>query len=426
MYRVKLNFIQSAFMNRLLSLLFCMVIFVTAKAQSSYTEAMQQGDDAFKNSQYKTAINKYFAAEAFDPSKKDSVKARLNRIFDAIENLRNKAEEDKTRAEKAENLANDQKIMTEAALAEAKKQTSEARKEQQKLQRLNEFMKYNKWQVFGVIEMDDSLILDLKLKEYNLSVKYDSAINSSYKFYSFYDLSNYYSNSKKFNEALNWADSLCRQYPDSALSFNQRSIVNYYRADWQQALNDLDTSLKLNPTPYELPLLKWNKGLILSNLSRYKEARDCIMESANLLKERTYTENWGDYVISGEIDTFTNMKSIYMELKEQIDAMKIYATVNDIYTGSAPLNNLENMANKNFPASILLSIINYTNTHLRARPADYIGYLVNGFFWELANEPKLAEKNYSIFFKAYQKAPNKKYMQYKNNFSSPIYNKLKK
>ena len=71
---------------------FCLIFFFSAKGQSSYAEAMKQGDDAFKKGQYKTAINKYFAAEAFDPTKKNEVKDRVNKAFIAIETLRKKAE----------------------------------------------------------------------------------------------------------------------------------------------------------------------------------------------------------------------------------------------------------------------------------------------------------------------------------------------
>ena len=109
-------------MNRLLFFFLLMTFFVTAKGQSNYAEAMKQGDDAFKKAQYKTAINKYFAAEAFDPTKKDIVKEKVNKVFDAIEALRKKAEDDKTRAEKAEKEANKQKEKAEAALAEANEQ----------------------------------------------------------------------------------------------------------------------------------------------------------------------------------------------------------------------------------------------------------------------------------------------------------------
>src|SRR5258705_3098107 len=88
-------------MSRILSFLFCMFLFVAAKGQSSYAEAIKQGDDAFNRQQYKIAINKYFAAEAFDPTKKDVVKAKVNRVFDRIETLRAEAEKAKIEMEKA-------------------------------------------------------------------------------------------------------------------------------------------------------------------------------------------------------------------------------------------------------------------------------------------------------------------------------------
>lgn len=96
-------------MSRILILLFCMSLFVTAKAQSSYAEAMQQGDDAFNRQEYKIAINKYFAAEAFDPGKKDVVKEKVNKVFDRIEALRKEAEKAKKEAEKAKKEAEVQK-----------------------------------------------------------------------------------------------------------------------------------------------------------------------------------------------------------------------------------------------------------------------------------------------------------------------------
>jgi len=86
-------------MSRILSFLFCMFLFVAAKGQSSYAEAIKQGDDAFNRQQYKIAINKYFAAEAFDPTKKDVVKAKVNRVFDRIDALRKEAEAAKKEAE---------------------------------------------------------------------------------------------------------------------------------------------------------------------------------------------------------------------------------------------------------------------------------------------------------------------------------------
>ncbi len=74
-------------------------------AQGNYTEAIKQGDVAFKKGEYKTAINKYFAAEAFDPSQKEIVKARVKDVFDKVETLRQEAQNAKIAAIKLEKKA---------------------------------------------------------------------------------------------------------------------------------------------------------------------------------------------------------------------------------------------------------------------------------------------------------------------------------
>ena len=121
-----------------------------ATAQSSYSEAIQQGDQALRNGQYKTAINKYFAAEAFDPSKKDIVKARVNKAFDRIEALRREAEDAKKqalfekenaqnseqKAQKALQQVKQEQEKTQAALAETEKAKNEAQEALQKANKL--------------------------------------------------------------------------------------------------------------------------------------------------------------------------------------------------------------------------------------------------------------------------------------------------
>ena len=77
----------------------------TTNAQNSYTEAIQMGDRALRNGQYRTAINKYDAAEAFDPSKRDFVRKKRGKVFDQIEALRAQAVRDKKQAKKAEKEA---------------------------------------------------------------------------------------------------------------------------------------------------------------------------------------------------------------------------------------------------------------------------------------------------------------------------------
>src|SRR6187399_1879571 len=85
-------------MNRLLFFFFCIIFFVAAKGQKSYQQAIDSGYYYYKKGDFKKAINKYFAAEAFDPTKKDSVKAKLNMVFERIEALRKEAEEAKKKA----------------------------------------------------------------------------------------------------------------------------------------------------------------------------------------------------------------------------------------------------------------------------------------------------------------------------------------
>jgi Leucine rich repeat len=79
--------------------------FYFLSAQHNYSESIQQGDEAFSKQQFKTAIHKYFAAEAFDPSKKEEVKKRVGKVFDKIEALREEAETAGKRERKAKTAA---------------------------------------------------------------------------------------------------------------------------------------------------------------------------------------------------------------------------------------------------------------------------------------------------------------------------------
>src|SRR6478672_7423800 len=88
-------------MNKLLLLLLSVTFFVTANGQTTYAEAMQQGDSVLKIGQYKLAVDKYFAAQAFDPAKKDVVKEKIKFTFDKIEALRQEAITSKQEVEQA-------------------------------------------------------------------------------------------------------------------------------------------------------------------------------------------------------------------------------------------------------------------------------------------------------------------------------------
>lgn len=92
-------------MNRILFFFSCMIFFLTAKTQNNYAEAMQMGDNEFKNKEYRKAINLYLAAQAFDQTKKDIVKEKVNKAFDMIDALKKKAEDSEKQAIQALNKA---------------------------------------------------------------------------------------------------------------------------------------------------------------------------------------------------------------------------------------------------------------------------------------------------------------------------------
>jgi hypothetical protein len=81
-------------------------------AQSNYNEAIRQGDGAQKRGDYTTAINKYFAAGEFDPSKQKVVEDKINAVFKKIDNLRKEADRAKNEA---------LKLLTETEKANADK-----------------------------------------------------------------------------------------------------------------------------------------------------------------------------------------------------------------------------------------------------------------------------------------------------------------
>lgn len=80
-------------------------ITLTTFAQRSYEEAIMQGDSAFVKGQYEVALDKYFAAQAFDQDKKAEVKAKISKMFDEIRNLRAEALKQKKKAEQQAAIA---------------------------------------------------------------------------------------------------------------------------------------------------------------------------------------------------------------------------------------------------------------------------------------------------------------------------------
>ncbi|MEO5777784.1 MAG: WD40 repeat domain-containing protein, partial [Flavobacterium sp.] len=101
-------------MRHFLFFFFFMIFFAAAIGQRSYAEAMEMGNSEFNKREYKKAMNLYFAAEAFDPTKKDKVKAKVNIVFDEIDALRKKAEDALEEAQKLTKIVQANYLISEA------------------------------------------------------------------------------------------------------------------------------------------------------------------------------------------------------------------------------------------------------------------------------------------------------------------------
>lgn len=87
-------------------ILICLLLFVVAsRAQTNYEEAISQGDSLRNIGKYDLAINKYFAAEAFDPLQKKEVKFKIDSVFDKIDSVKKEAINQRTLAKEATGIA---------------------------------------------------------------------------------------------------------------------------------------------------------------------------------------------------------------------------------------------------------------------------------------------------------------------------------
>lgn len=119
----------------------CILCLFNAKAQRNFTEAISMGDAAFKKGQFKLAIEKYFAAEAFDPGKKDMVNEKVKITFDRIETLRQEAIRLKKEADLHVKEAELQRSIADSARIQAQVQAELAREAKKTAENLAENVK---------------------------------------------------------------------------------------------------------------------------------------------------------------------------------------------------------------------------------------------------------------------------------------------
>lgn len=101
-----------------------LAISLSLSAQSSYEEAIQMGDRAFMEARYADALQKYRAAQAFEPAKQSIVDSKIYLIFEAIGNQKREAEEARIQAAESERLAR----RSLAAMEKAKEESEQQRR----------------------------------------------------------------------------------------------------------------------------------------------------------------------------------------------------------------------------------------------------------------------------------------------------------
>ncbi|HNL07710.1 MAG TPA: hypothetical protein PKH93_09060, partial [Chitinophagales bacterium] len=89
--------------------LLCLLIATHVVAQNNtnncYQDLLQRGDQARKNQQYRTAIQKYTAARECDGANGEVLSKRILQVFDDIEKLKQQAEANEKTAEAAQKAA---------------------------------------------------------------------------------------------------------------------------------------------------------------------------------------------------------------------------------------------------------------------------------------------------------------------------------
>jgi len=96
-------------MKILLFILINFIISLNLFSQNNYSQAIQQGDVEYKKGNFEKALLKYFAAEAFNPLKKEIVNSRIKEVFKSIYDLNKKLEFARKNAIKAQINANNTK-----------------------------------------------------------------------------------------------------------------------------------------------------------------------------------------------------------------------------------------------------------------------------------------------------------------------------
>lgn len=386
-------------MKSILLLFAILLAGATAWGQRSYQEAISQGDAALKRGQYKTAIAKYFAAEAFDPSKKEAVKAKVNRVFDEIERLKKEAEQSRKAALKKKKIAED-------ALAQVKREQERSQALLRMLRENNDLSSTNHFEAAAIDIAYFNEILNLLRDNIQFYLEesdstYVTWVRSYYRnLYVRKALA--YTNSGDWGsglEILNYVlDSLDK---NDAFALSTRTYALYLNQQPQACIRDANRLEDLGSVTLISML---NKAVSLAQLGRFKESEMELFKTREQLRQEI-TPGRKMYLQS-EIDTAivqaVGLRLIYIDSAGLDKILQGFGIATEGLDKSVVTTDFNDVTDRiralGFSLNEIMYLLNWFYDLRAYRSETYRADLFIAYLWELAGFPEEAQAAYQHGF----------------------------
>ena len=358
----------------------------TLFAQTDYSSALQQGQTALQRGDYETALKKFRAAQAFDPSKRTEVDKEIDKVFEGMRQQRDQAVADKRRAQDAEKKAKEQTALAEAETQKAEEERDRANRllrytqkmmliaEESEIDKANALKFQLEWfeQIIAPLDSAAKAIFKSKLREIEI-IKAGLWTNSFLE----------------HGKAIQLANSILQQ---DSLHFEARRIRLIARMrDDQIAAALADADFLLRHQAFETTA-SLNKPLLLSYSGRLQEARLLIDTFLHIAPIQMYG-NVQINSIPEDITRATGVVSLRLRAKEYQQVLQLYdnaiACLENPESGFA---NFLRLPIEDCDLNVALYVVNKIQAHLRNRPQDYILEAPLAIIWRHLGFPEQAAR----------------------------------
>ncbi len=291
-------------MKKILFILIIFSIALNAKAQSTYAEAIELGDNNLKKGKFKEAMNYYFAAEAFEPAKKSIVKEKINKVFNEINQLKDKAQ----KAEKTANEAVKQALLAKKnADIATEKAEIEKEKAQKALAKAEEMQK-----------LMETAIFDKAVKERNKKWK---GWNRYHIFLT--DINKYFIDSDrdliiKTIDSLDLSDNMLFKIPKEVTECPNLKYINLLGnndINWKESkevLSKLNEEVEISVSVNDLSDIDSTYWHLITSIDISQHDLTIIPENILAQRQLTYLDLGGNNIntLPSEIGKLTNLTKL--------------------------------------------------------------------------------------------------------------------